>query len=148
MPGFSILLNYSCYTIPMKGYIANIETLSLENENFRKVLYTTTNTQLVVMSINPNEDIGEEVHHLDQFIRCEAGEGKAVLDGVVHEIRDGFVVIVPSGAKHNIINTSSEKPLKLYTLYSPPNHKDGTVHVTKADAEEDEDEHFDGVTSK
>lgn len=132
----------------MKGYIANIETLSLENENFRTVLYTTKNTQLVVMSLKPNEDIGEEVHHLDQFIRCEVGEGRAILDGVSHDIRDGFVVVVPSGAKHNIINTSSEKPLKLYTLYAPPNHKDGTVHITKADAEADEAEHFDGVTSE
>ena len=132
----------------MKGYITNIETLSLENENFRTVLYTTKNSQLVVMSLKPNEDIGEEVHHLDQFIRCEAGEGRAVLDDVAHDIRDGFVVVVPSGTKHNIINTSSEKPLKLYTLYSPPNHKDGVVHVTKADAEADESEHFDGVTSK
>ena len=132
----------------MKGYISNIETLSLENENFRTVLYTTKNSQLVVMSLKPNEDIGEEVHHLDQFIRCEAGEGKAVLDDVAHGIRDGFVVVVPSGTKHNIINTSSEKPLKLYTLYSPPNHKDGTVHLTKAEAEADEAEHFDGVTSE
>lgn len=132
----------------MKGYVANIEKLSLENENFRKVLYTATHSQLVVMSLNPGEDIGEEVHQLDQFIRCEDGEGRAVLDGVSHEIGNGFVVIVPAGAKHNIINTSKEKALKLYTLYSPPNHKDGTVHPTRADAVADEGEHFDGKTSE
>jgi mannose-6-phosphate isomerase-like protein (cupin superfamily) len=132
----------------MKGYITNIEKLSLENKNFRKVLYTAKNSQLVVMSLKPQEDIGEEVHHLDQFIRCEAGQGKAILDGVEHEISDGFVVVVPSGTRHNIINTSSDRELKLYTLYSPPNHKDGTVHITKADAEADEGEHFDGITSE
>ena len=132
----------------MKGYITNIEKLSLENEDFREVLYTAKNSQLVVMSLKPNEDIGEEVHQLDQFIRCEAGTGKAILDDVEHEISDGFVVVVPAGTKHNIINTSSEKELKLYTLYSPPNHKDGVIHVTKADAEADECEHFDGKTTE
>jgi len=132
----------------MKGYITNIEKLSLENEKFREVLYTAKYSQLVVMSLNPGEDIGEEVHQLDQFIRCEKGEGKAVLDGVENTISDGFVVIVPSGTKHNIINTSSVNPLKLYTLYSPPNHLDGTVHNTKADAEADEGEHFDGRTTE
>jgi len=132
----------------MKGYIENIEKLSLENENFRKVLYTAKNSQLVVMSLKPGEEIGEEVHQLDQFIRCEAGMGKAVLDGVEHEISDGFVIVVPAGARHNIINTSADKPLKLYTLYSPPNHKDGTIHRTKADAVADEAEHFDGVTTE
>ena len=132
----------------MKGYITNIEKLSLENEDFREVLYTAKNSQLVVMSLKPNEDIGEEVHQLDQFIRCEAGTGKAILDDVEHEISDGFVVVVPAGTKHNIINTSSEKELKLYTLYSPPNHKDGTIHATKADAEADESEHFEGKTTE
>ena len=132
----------------MRGYIANIEKLSLENEDFRRVLYTAKNSQLVVMSLEPGEDIGEEVHQLDQFIRCEAGTGKAVLDGVEHEISDGFAVVVPAGAKHNIINISPDKPLKLYTLYSPPNHKDGTVHATKADALADEGEHFDGKTTE
>lgn len=132
----------------MKGYIANIEKLSLENENFRKVLYTAKNSQLVVMSLKPGEDIGEEVHQLDQFIRCEAGQGKAVLDGVEHDLSAGSVVVVPAGTKHNIINASPDKPLKLYTLYSPPNHKDGTVHVTKQDAEADEGEHFDGKTTE
>ncbi|MDP2696400.1 MAG: cupin domain-containing protein [bacterium] len=132
----------------MKGYIANIEKLSLENKNFRKVLYTAINSQLVVMSLKPGEDIGEEVHHLDQFIRCEAGTGKAVLDDVEHDLNDGFVVVVPSGTKHNIINASPDKELKLYTLYSPPNHKDGTVHSTKTDAIADEDEHFEGKTTE
>lgn len=131
----------------MKGYIVNIEKLSLNNENFREVLYTAKNSQLVVMSLKPLEDIGEEIHKLDQFIRCESGEGKAILDDVEHEISDGFVVVVPAGTKHNIINMSGEKELKLYTLYSPPNHKDGTIHITKADAVADEGEHFSGETS-
>jgi mannose-6-phosphate isomerase-like protein (cupin superfamily) len=119
----------------MKGYIGNIEQDSFANENFRKVLYTDENLQLVVMSLKPLEDIGEEVHQLDQFIHCEAGEGKAVLDGVEHAIGDGFAIVVPAGTKHNIVNTSKDKAMKLYTLYAPPNHKDGTIHKTKADAE-------------
>ena len=131
----------------MKGYVINIEKASLENEYFRKVLYTAKNSQLVVMSLKPGEDIGEEVHQLDQFIRCESGQGKAILDDIPHAITDGFAVIVPAGAKHNIINTSPEKPLKLYTLYSPPNHRDGVVHQTKGQAEADE-EHFDGKTTE
>src|SRR3989344_1064837 len=98
----------------MNGYVTNIEKLSLENENFRKVLYTAKQSQLVVMSLKPNEDIGEEIHQLDQFIRCETGTGRAILDGVTHEISDGFVVVVPAGTKHNIINISPDKPLKLY----------------------------------
>lgn len=131
----------------MKGYIENIEKLTLENENFRRVLYTAKNSQLVLMSLLPGEEIGEEVHDVDQFIRCEAGKGKAILDGVSHEIGDGFAIVVPAGAMHNIVNTSSDQPLKLYTLYSPPHHKDGTVHKTKAEAEADE-EHFDGKTTE
>ncbi len=131
----------------MKGYVTNIEKASLENTNFRTVLYTAHNSQLVVMSLKPGEDIGKEVHGLDQFIRCEAGEGKAILDGVEHEIRDGFAIVVPAGAEHNIVNTSATSDMKLYTVYSPPNHKDGTVHATKADAEASE-EHFDGVTTE
>jgi len=132
----------------MKGYVVNIEEASIENDNFRTVLYTAKNSQLVVMNINPGEDIGEEVHQLDQFIRCEEGQGKAILDDVEHEIKSGFAVVVPAGAKHNIINTSSDTPLKLYTVYSPPNHKDGTIHKTKADAITDEAEHFDGATTE
>ncbi len=132
----------------MKGYIANIEKISLENTYFREVLYTAHNSQLVVMSLKPGEEIGEEVHQLDQFIRCERGQGIAILDGAESVISDGYVVIVPSGAKHNIVNTSKAESLQLYTLYSPANHKEGTVHKTKADAELDEGEHFDGVTTE
>lgn len=131
----------------MKGYITNIEKDSLANENFRKVLYTAKNCQVVLMSLKAGEDIGEEVHHLDQFIRVEKGQGKAVLDGVEHALSDGFVIVVPSGALHNIINTGADT-MKLYTVYAPPNHKDKTVHITKADAAKDEGEHFDGVTSE
>ena len=130
----------------MKGFVVNIEAESIANNDFRKVLYTATHSQLVVMSLPPGVDIGAEVHHLDQFIRCESGEGKATLDGVEHPIRDGFAVLVPAGTLHNIVNTSSEYPLKLYTVYAPPNHRDGVVHVTKADAEADTEE-FDGRTS-
>ena len=132
----------------MKGFVDNIEKLSLENENFRKVLYTAKNSQLVVMSLLPGEEIGMEVHHLDQFIRVEAGQGKAILDGAEHDISDGFAVVVPAGTNHNIVNTSQTEKMKLYTVYSPPNHKDGKIHVTKADAEADEGEHFDGVTTE
>lgn len=132
----------------MKGFVQNIEKLTLENEYFRKVLYTAKNSQLVVMSLKSNEDIGEEVHHLDQFLRVEKGVGKAVLDGVEHAIEDGSAIVVPAGTRHNIINTSSTEPMKLYTVYSPPNHKEGTVHQTKADAMADEEEHFDGQTTE
>lgn len=131
----------------MNGYVVDIEKMTLENKNFRKVLYTTKLSQLVVMSLNPGEDIGEEIHHLDQFIRCEEGEGKAILDGVTCKITQGFAVIVPSGTKHNILNTSKDRALKLYTVYSPPNHREGVVHLTKADALRDE-EHFDGHITK
>ena len=132
----------------MKGFVTNIEEETLENENFRKVLYTDKNVQLVVMSILPGEEIGEEVHDKeDQFLRVEQGTGKAILADVEHELGDGSVVIVPAGTKHNIINTGANKLLKLYSLYMPPHHKDGTIHKTKADAEVDE-EHFDGKTSE
>jgi len=132
----------------MKGFITNIEKESLENEYFRQVLYTDTNVQLVVMSLKPSEDIGEEVHQLDQFIRVEAGQGKSVLDGTEYELSDGFAIVIPAGTLHNIINTSPDKPMKIYTVYAPPNHKDGTIHKTKADAGEDESEHFDGKTTE
>lgn len=131
----------------MKGYIDNIEKATKENTNFRKVLYTAAHTQLVVMHLNPGEEIGEEIHELAQFIRVEEGKGIAVLDGVTTNIEDDFAVIVPAGAKHNIINTGAEA-MKLYTLYSPPEHKDGTIHVTKADAEADTADHFDGKTTE
>lgn len=130
----------------MKGYVSNIEQLSLENENFRKVLYTDTRVQLVLMSLAAGEDIGEEVHDLDQFIRVEKGTGVSVLDGVEHEISDGTAIVIPQGVRHNIIN-KGDGPMKLYTLYAPPNHKDGTIHKTKAEAEANE-EHFDGETSE
>ena len=129
----------------MKGYITNIEKLSLENENFRKVLYTTNNSQLVLMSLRPGEDIGEEIHDVDQFLRIESGTGQALLNDVPQDISDGSAVVVPAGAKHDIINTG-DTSMKLYSLYMPPHHKDGTVHATKAEAEHDE-EHFDGQIS-
>jgi mannose-6-phosphate isomerase-like protein (cupin superfamily) len=130
----------------MKGHVSNIEKESLENGDFRRVLYTTANCQLVVMSLNPGEDIGEEVHTVDQFIRCEAGSGKAVLNGVEYGIADGFAVVIPAGTKHNIIN-SNEDVMKLYTLYMPPHHRDGVIHITKKEAQKDI-EHFDGKTSE
>lgn len=132
----------------MNGYVINIEQAALENENFRTVLYTAKHSQLVVMSLKPGEEIGMEIHHLDQFIRVEAGKGMAILDGKEHEIEDGYAVVVPAGAEHNIVNTSKDKKMKLYTVYSPPNHRDGVIHVTKAEAEADEEEHFDGETSE
>ena len=130
----------------MKGYSADIEKLSIENTDFRRVLYTAKNCQLVLMSLRPSEDIGEEVHTLDQFIRCEAGSGTAIVNGEKHPMTNGTIVLVPAGALHNIIN-GPEGDMKLYTLYAPLNHKDGTVHVTKADAEANE-EHFDGITTE
>ncbi len=130
----------------MKGYVANIEQLSLTNEYFREVLYTDMRLQLVVMALKPGEDIGEEVHQLDQFIRVEKGEGKAVLDGAEHLIADGFAIIVPQGTRHNIINTGTES-MKLYTLYAPPDHKDKLINKTKADALAN-DAPFDGVPSE
>ncbi len=130
----------------MRGYIVEIEQAARDNSNFRKVLYTAKNSQLVVMSLNPGEDIGMEVHQLDQFIRVETGNGKAILDSVEHDITDGFAVVVPAGTEHNIIN-SSEGMMKLYTVYSPPNHRDGVIHASKADAEADT-EKFDGKTTE
>jgi mannose-6-phosphate isomerase-like protein (cupin superfamily) len=128
----------------MKGYVTNIEKDSLENDNFRKVVYTAPSSQLVLMSLLPGEEIGEEVHDLDQFLRIEAGSGKAVLDGVEHVVEDGSAVVVPRGLKHNVINTG-DVPMKLYSIYSPPEHMDDTVHRTKAEAVE---EHFDGKTTE
>ena len=132
----------------MKGYVGNIEKLTLENSNFRHVLYTDMKTQLVVMCIQPNEDIGEEVHMVDQFLRIEEGVGQAILDGVTHDIMDGSAIVVPAGTRHNIIN-KGEGMLRLYTVYSAPEHIDGTVHVTKADAmAAEETDHFDGKTTE
>lgn len=131
----------------MKGNVINIEKAAMENNDFRKVLYTAKNIQLVLMSLKAGEDIGEEIHQLDQFLRIESGEGKAILNDTEYKISDGFSILVPAGTKHNLINTSSSKSLKIYTLYSPPNHLDGTIHKTKAEAEEYE-EHFDGHTTE
>ena len=123
----------------MTGYFAHIEDESIKNNNFRKVLYTGKFSQLVVMSILPGEEIGEEVHdHVDQFFRFEVGEGKAILDGEEIAFNADDVVIIPAGVRHNIINTSASKTLKLYTIYSPANHPAGTVHATKAEAVEAE----------
>jgi mannose-6-phosphate isomerase-like protein (cupin superfamily) len=132
--------------VVMKGFVKDIERLAVENTEFRRVLYTAKNSQLVLMALKPGEEIGMEVHKLDQFFRVEEGSGEAVLDGVRTKIQAGFAVLVPAGAKHNIVNTGSA-PLKLYTLYSPPNHRDGVVHHTRAEAEADS-EHFDGKTTE
>lgn len=130
----------------MNGYVSNIEKETLENDNFRKVLYTTHNVQLVVMSLKPGEEIGMEIHGQDQFIRIESAEGKSILNGEEHAIADGTAVVIPAGVEHNIINTSGEH-MKIYTLYTPPHHKDGTIHKTKEDAENDHEE-FDGKASE
>lgn len=130
----------------MNGYVANIEKLSLENDNFRQVLYTDKNSQLVLMSLLPGEEIGEEVHDVDQFLRVEKGEGVAILNDISHVITDGGVVVVPAGTKHNVVNGGGSL-MKLYTLYMPPHHRDGVVHKTKSDADGDE-EHFDGKTTE
>ncbi|MDD2515897.1 MAG: cupin domain-containing protein [Candidatus Gracilibacteria bacterium] len=132
----------------MKGFTTNIEKATLENNNFRKVLYTAKHCQLVLMSLAPREDIGMEVHpDNDQFFRFEKGQGKAIIDGNEYPIGDGTVIIVPSGAQHNIINTSNTEYLKLYTIYSPAHHKDGIIRKTKEEAEDNEAE-FDGVTTE
>jgi mannose-6-phosphate isomerase-like protein (cupin superfamily) len=132
--------------IAMKGFVQNIERITVENEEFRRVLYTARNCQLVVMALKPKEEIGAEVHKLDQFFRVEEGTGEAVLNGVRTVISTGFAVLVPAGTNHNIINAGSV-PLKLYTLYAPPNHRDGVVHHTRAEAESD-NEQFDGKTTE
>lgn len=126
----------------MAGYVADIEKRSLENEYFRQVLFTGPNVQLVVMAIAPGDDIGMETHDdVDQFIRVEAGKGKAILDGEEHDLEDGSAVVIPAGTQHNIVNSSRSEPLKLYTLYSPPEHPDGTIHKNKAEAVAYEKEH-------
>jgi mannose-6-phosphate isomerase-like protein (cupin superfamily) len=130
----------------MKGFVKDIEGLAVRNVDFRQVLYTAKHCQLVVMALKPKEEIGAEVHKLDQFFRVEEGSGEAVLDGVRTPIRSGFAVVVPAGTNHNIINTGNT-PMKLYTLYAPPNHRDGVVHHTRAEAEADH-EHFDGKTTE
>lgn len=119
----------------MKHYLNNIEEETLNNHNFRKVLYTGPNLQLVLMCLKPGEDIGLEIHHdTDQFFRIERGECKVVIDGVEMEAGPEFGIVVPAGAEHNVINTSNSDELQVYTIYAPPHHPDGTVHVTKDDA--------------
>lgn len=124
------------------GYIDNIEDRTKENSNFRKVLYTGTHMQLVVMSLKPGEDIGVEVHDsVDQFFRVEQGQGKVVMNGEESEVKEEMVFIVPAGVEHNVINTSETADLKIYTIYAPPNHPAETVHVTREDAMAAEEEH-------
>jgi mannose-6-phosphate isomerase-like protein (cupin superfamily) len=128
----------------MKGYVQDIEAIAVKNDAFRRVLYTAMNCQLVVMALKPQEEIGAEVHTLDHLFRVEDGAGEAVINGVRTPIRAGFAIIVPAGANHNILNTGTV-PLKLYTIYAPPNHRDGVIHQTRQDALGD-DERFDGKT--
>ena len=129
-------------TKPAPGYVTDIEKKTLENEFFRQVLFTGPHSQLVVMALAPGEEIGMEVHpDRDQFIRVEAGKGKAILNGKEFELQDGSAVVVSAGTEHNIVNTSQHAALKLYTVYAPPEHPDGTVHKTKAEADEYEKEH-------
>lgn len=132
----------------MKGFNANIEKDTLENNNFRQVLYTGKHSQLVLMSLKPGEEIGMEVHaDNDQFFRFEKGIGKCIIDGNEYELKDGSAIVVPAGAQHNIINTSETDDLKMYTIYSPAHHKDGIVRATKEEAQAKEAE-FDGITTE
>ena len=132
----------------MKGYFTNIEKATLENNNFRKVLYTSKHSQLVLMSLRPGEEIGTETHsENDQFFRFERGQGKVIIDGNEYEVSDGSAIVVPAGAEHNVINVSDTEELKLYTIYSPPHHKDGVVRASKEEAETDSPE-FDGQTTE
>ncbi|KKR21327.1 MAG: hypothetical protein UT48_C0010G0075 [Parcubacteria group bacterium GW2011_GWE2_39_37] len=124
----------------MKSFVINIEEKTFSNNNFREVLFTTERTQLVVMSLKPNEEIGTETHEADQFLRFESGEGKVVLGEEVYTVKDGFAVIIPAGTEHNVINISKENDLKLYSIYAPPQHPSDTVHATKTEAEMAEDE--------
>ena len=131
----------------MKGYVDDIQTATLRNTDFRRVLYTGSNLQLVLMTLQPGEEIGEETHDdRDQFFRIEEGKGEVVIDGRRHQVEDDYAVIVPAGALHNVINSGSA-PLKLYTLYGPPEHRDSVVHRTRSDAVADH-EHFDGVKTE
>lgn len=129
----------------MKGYFTNIEGETKRSQDYRRVLYTANHSQLVLMRLQPKEEIGEETHGVDQFLRFESGKGKVIINGNEYTVADGDAVIVPAGAKHNVINTSADAPLALYTIYSPPEHKNDTVHKTKTD---EAAEHFDGITSE
>lgn len=136
----------------MKWFNGNLEQLTVENDFFRKVLYTGKNSQLVLMSLLPNEEVGSEIHaENDQFFRFEEGEGKVIIDDSIYEVSDGIAIIIPAGANHNIINTSDTKKLKMYTIYSPAHHKDQIIHETREIAEEAEergDEEFDGIITE
>lgn len=126
----------------MAGYVINIEKKTLDNNNFREVLFTAPNMQLVVMTLGPGEEIGMEVHSdVDQFIRIEEGTGTAILDGAKHALEDGSAVVIPAGTRHNIVNASKQDPLRLYSIYTPPEHPDRTIHQNKAEAEAYEREH-------
>ena len=126
----------------MPGFSTNIEEKTLANDNFRQVLYTSSNMQVVIMTLQAGEEIGQEKHEgHDQFIRVESGQGEAILGGEKHALEDGVAVVIPAGTEHNVINTSSSEPLRLYTIYAPPEHPDGTVHRTKAEADEYEQQH-------
>jgi mannose-6-phosphate isomerase-like protein (cupin superfamily) len=132
----------------MKGFHSDIEQMTLQNSDFRHVLYTAPHSQLVLMSLRPNEEIGLEVHdENDQFFRFESGEGRVLIDGNAYEVKDGSAIVVPAGAEHNVVNTSGERELKLYTIYSPAHHRDGVVRATKAEAEADAPE-YDGRNSE
>ena len=132
----------------MKGFKTNIERDALKNRNFREVLYTGKNSQLVLMSLKPKEEIGLETHpENDQFLRFEGGTGRVIVDESKYTVKDGDAVVIPAGAKHNVVNTSATEELKIYTIYSPPHHKDGIIHKTKEQAESD-DEEFDGKTTE
>jgi mannose-6-phosphate isomerase-like protein (cupin superfamily) len=132
----------------MKGYVVALEKETRKNADFRRVLYTGKHSQLVLMNIKPREEIGEETHDdVDQFFRFEEGEGKVIIDGVEHRVKDGDGVIVPAGARHNVVNASKRTNLKLYTIYSPPEHQDGVVRHSKKEAMASE-EHFDGTTTE
>lgn len=140
---YAVIIN-QVMEILMKGYNGNIEELTRVNNSFRKVLYTGKHSQLVLMSLKPGEEIGMEVHpDNDQFFRFESGQGKVVIDGNEYAVGDGSAIVVPAGARHNVINTSDSESLKLYTIYSPPHHKDGIERVTKEQAEVDAPD-FDG----
>lgn len=131
----------------MKGYITDIESDTIDNDAYRKVVFTAEHSQLVLMSLKPGEEIGEETHQVDQFVRIESGEGLFVIDGEENDISDGTAFIIPAGTSHNVINVDTQYDLKLYTIYSPPQHRDGLVNATKDDSEENDAE-FDGKTSE
>jgi mannose-6-phosphate isomerase-like protein (cupin superfamily) len=131
----------------MDHFLIDIEDATKRNEDFRRVLFTASHSQLVLMALKPGEEIGTETHRLDQFIRVESGDGTARLNGKDHPLKDGSALVIPAGTEHNIINRGTERPLKLYTIYSPPEHKDKTIHRTKQDADADKGDHFDGKTT-